>query len=378
MSSFFVAIKGGNKKMTKKCIDHLGKEFNSVGEMCEYHNIPRSTFDDRIEKGCSLQEALTKNKKYKDHLGNEFDSMIAMCEFHNVLRRTFDNRIQNGCSLQEALTKKAVGNERKCKDHLGNEFDSMIAMCDFYGISPGTYKKRIRHNWPQLEALTLPKNEKDPFPKEANIDFKNIKELCSFLNASYRTIRRNLNKGRSLKEMIDGKIVLDETVKDIVYKKGIIYGAYYNNKVVYVGKTSQGLETRKKQHLRDCKKDNTKFHIFLKKHENKVFFKEIESHNNISYEELNALEIKWIAYYDTFFHGYNSTKGGENGHISRIFVDKKLQEKILELAKSNKSVCAIAKECSFYNKRVIKDFLLKNNVVIKTRKHPSLTELCNV
>ena len=91
------------------CTDHLGNTFPSIKDMCVYYNIAKNTFDNRIKKGCSLKEALTKhlqetNKSCTDHLGNTFPNVKAMCKHYNVDTATFKQRCETGYSIEEALS----------------------------------------------------------------------------------------------------------------------------------------------------------------------------------------------------------------------------------------------------------------------------------
>lgn len=82
-----------------------------------------------------------------------------------------------------------------------------------------------------------------------------------------------------------------------------------NNKI-YIGKTVRNLNSRKKQHYRDSKIHDFKFHRALKKYKDSDFeWSEIDTANNE--ECLSKKEIYWIKYYNSFEAGYNSTLGGE-------------------------------------------------------------------
>ena len=82
-----------------------------------------------------------------------------------------------------------------------------------------------------------------------------------------------------------------------------------NNKI-YIGKTIKTLNSRKKQHYRDSKIHDFKFHRALKKYKESDFeWSEIDTTNNK--ECLSKKEIYWIKYYNSFKDGYNSTLGGE-------------------------------------------------------------------
>lgn len=97
----------------------------------------------------------------------------------------------------------------------------------------------------------------------------------------------------------------------------IIYKAtnIINNKV-YIGQTTNTLEYRANQHLREtrsAKKKNTYFHNAINKYGFENFtFEEIDSAANIN--ELNKKEQYWIKYYNSTDKsiGYNLDSGGAN------------------------------------------------------------------
>lgn len=88
------------------------------------------------------------------------------------------------------------------------------------------------------------------------------------------------------------------------------------NHKVYIGQ-SCSVETRYSQHFHNHKNKklhdyNTKFYRALRKYGFENFtFSIIEQKEDYSKQELNELEQKWIAYYNSYENGYNSNRGGE-------------------------------------------------------------------
>ena len=55
----------------------------------------------------------------KDHLGNEFKTIADMVRYHGVKLQTYYNRLQRGLSLEQALTKGEIKTEvYRQQDHL--------------------------------------------------------------------------------------------------------------------------------------------------------------------------------------------------------------------------------------------------------------------
>ncbi len=96
---------------------------------------------------------------------------------------------------------------------------------------------------------------------------------------------------------------------------GVIYKAQSPSGKIYIGKTSKSLERRKNQHYnnagnRNCPSYNSKFYRALRKHGNQVIWT-IEHEEEETQSFLNAIEMFYITWYNSYKKGYNSTLGGE-------------------------------------------------------------------
>lgn len=82
------------------------------------------------------------------------------------------------------------------------------------------------------------------------------------------------------------------------------------NNTVYIGQTIQDVHVRWRRHICDAftMDSQTYFHRALRKYGvNNFDFSVIEQIPNYL---LNERQIYWIAFYDSYKHGYNSTEGG--------------------------------------------------------------------
>lgn len=112
-------------------------------------------------------------------------------------------------------------------------------------------------------------------------------------------------------------------------KKGTIYIIKNKvNKKVYIGQTTININERFKQHMKNStiNSKNQKFYRAIKKYGKENFYIEALE-NNIDENKLNEKEIYYIDKYNSFFNGYNSTKGGKG----RIINKKSDYKKIIEL-----------------------------------------------
>ena len=143
------------------CEDHLGHKYASISKMCKKWGVERSTYAERIKSGMSIKEALTTEatyvhnaKKCEDHLGNKYETLKEMCETYGVSTSMYRSRINKGMSVEEALTKERIDRSMKTVDYVGNGFNSIRKMHKSYDIPVCTYEYRIKHGKNEAEALT--------------------------------------------------------------------------------------------------------------------------------------------------------------------------------------------------------------------------------
>ena len=126
----------------------------------------------------------------------------------------------------------------------------------------------------------------------------------------------------------------------------------------YIGQTTQTLENRWKQHIKDSRKkryEKRPLYQAIKKYGIENF--KIEKIEDCSTEKLHKREKYWIEVYDTFHNGYNVTMGGagkktiEDEEIIKEYSEK---QNIRDVAKKYKiSVDAVSA------------ILIHNNIPIK-------------
>jgi hypothetical protein len=143
----------------KRPVDHLGNKYYSYEEMCLAYNISTGTFRARINRGWDLEDALTKpvecqgknGKKCVDHTGREFDSLYEMCYYNDTTVSRCMSRLHKGQTMEQALS------IHKVKDHNGKEFNSLGQMAVYWGLSPDMLYDRLGKGWDLEKALATPK-----------------------------------------------------------------------------------------------------------------------------------------------------------------------------------------------------------------------------
>lgn len=141
-------------------------------------------------------------------------------------------------------------------------------------------------------------------------------------------------------------------------KFGMIYIIKNNrNKKVYIGQTTESLKERYCHHLSACEmeeKRNLKLYTAMKEIGKDNFYCEILE-QNIPENLLNDREEYYIEKYNSFYDGYNGTKGGKGGILLNSFE----MNNILELAKNGKNSKEIAEMYGVHKATVLRH--LHNN-----------------
>lgn len=102
-------------------------------------------------------------------------------------------------------------------------------------------------------------------------------------------------------------------------RTGMIYCATFPSNKVYIGQTIQTLKGRMGSHYsiafnKKSRQYKTKLSCAIRKYRKKNIIWSV-LHEGISKNKLNYLEIKTVLDYDSFNNGYNSTTGGNAGHV---------------------------------------------------------------
>lgn len=195
------------------CKDHKGTEYSSVSEMCKAYNIGRSTFQQRIQKGMSLEEALTaplckssaRANKCVDYLGNEYSSEAKMCEKYGINFFTYRERKMKGWSIEDCLTKSLADPSQRfskeCVDHKGNKYKSEADMAKAWGITPRILATRKSHGWTLEEALTTPLKDVSQTDHKGNV-YPTLYAMCDAYGLSVSTYQRRKSAGWSLEKAL--------------------------------------------------------------------------------------------------------------------------------------------------------------------------------
>ena len=192
-----VKTAAGINKYGKVFQDHLGNVFDSIFQMCSYHSVSVAKYNSRINRGWSIEEALTgerEKKKVFDHLGNEFDTKSDMCQHYGIPLSRFNARINAGHTIEEALQGLPDDQEKMVEDHLGNKYTNATQMCKHYGVRMDLYCARKKRGWTLEEALTGRKKDKSFFDHKGN-NYDSLADLCATYEVSPTNYQNRIRAG---------------------------------------------------------------------------------------------------------------------------------------------------------------------------------------
>ena len=151
------------KYNSKYVTDHLGNKFNTRKDMLKHWGISPTSYQDRLNRGWSMEESLTTpikkkriSQEYTDFKGNVFPTATSMAEEYGVSIVTLLKLLNKGKTPEEAtyLLSQRTSKRGEYVDHLGVKFSSRAKMLETYGVNSATFYKRIEHGWSLEEALT--------------------------------------------------------------------------------------------------------------------------------------------------------------------------------------------------------------------------------
>lgn len=163
--------------------DPFGKTHRTLNNMLKYYDISKSSYFGYIITGRTLKDLLIDKmngrvQKFRkgsgsyivvDHLGKTYDGLTDMCRHYGIAASTLRYRLLFGWTLETALTypAKDVNTEAKLvEDHLGNKYTSVSDMCRHYNINLTTYITRIKAGRTLEKALTTPVKPKKKYNRD--------------------------------------------------------------------------------------------------------------------------------------------------------------------------------------------------------------------
>ena len=212
----------------KYIIDHMGNEFKSIKEACDFYNINRGSLRYHTKQGKTVEQALKfmiENQIVVDD--NRFNSIAEFCRYYDMPdgyyryhRYTLNEPTEQIIDCWQNRDKSDNSkNRKKSKYHNKSSylthnyldvvdygFSCVEDLCNFYGVKPNTFYQR-KHRGFTLEECIFGRKKKVKIPKTRCIDhlgncFKSEREMCRSHNVVYRTYFSRKRKGWSLENCL--------------------------------------------------------------------------------------------------------------------------------------------------------------------------------
>lgn len=145
------------------------------------------------------------------------------------------------------------------------------------------------------------------------------------------------------------------------------------NSKVYIGQTIRTIEERFREHCRTkCSQGELNMLIkrAIKKYGEENFT--ITELERCKESELDDKEIYYISLYNSYYDGYNMTKGGKSG-TKPLKLNKEQQNACIELYKFGYSLRSIAKEFNV-DKATVKHIVEINNISVRETRTYKLSQ----
>ena len=185
-----------------------GKRFESISALAREYNMKDVTLRTRILKQhLSPEEAVSRpiEKKEKFNLnidGIQYESIAELAKAYDLKPYIIYQRIKKGYSVEEAVTKPTKGKKIKVD---GKEFPSIADAARYHDLIPENVQANIKSGMTPEQALGLESTK--PLKYEwKNNRFTSIKEMTNFVSAQTdipkNLLLSRLNRGLTIDEAI--------------------------------------------------------------------------------------------------------------------------------------------------------------------------------
>ena len=139
-----------------RCYDYNGKEFNSIQSMCKFYGISKRTYDNRIKRGLSMEEALkNRTKAFIAFKGKEI-TVEEFCKEVGMSRSSFYYELNSGRTVEEIAERHSRKSDYQLGCDIlfeGKKFNSYKELCDYYGVKYDCFNKRRYRGYSLEDAL---------------------------------------------------------------------------------------------------------------------------------------------------------------------------------------------------------------------------------
>ena len=128
-------------------LEYNGKVYSGYSALASDLGISSSYMYRGLSKGRTVEDVVKEHnlRCVTDHLGNKFNTQKAMLNHWGISEYSYRTRINKGWSLERALSTPSKTNRKvqEYSDFKGNIFSSATSMAKEYGVSTSTILKYL-------------------------------------------------------------------------------------------------------------------------------------------------------------------------------------------------------------------------------------------
>lgn len=195
-----------------------GVKYNSIVDACSEYGVDAYLFRNRIANGWSIEEALEIVERRKSKKGSieiedikGYSSLAELCRDFNISYSLVRQRLQRGLSLDDAISGKSISKNIVVN---GVSYKSLNDACESLNIPYYTVCMRISNGWGIEEALN-PNGRKSVFV--FGKEYPSLKRACDSLGVNYYKVRYMVKVRKVSLEDAFKSLGLVESIKDFCW-----------------------------------------------------------------------------------------------------------------------------------------------------------------
>lgn len=177
-------------------VDHHGREYSSIKEMCEVYGVSVTVFGHRMRRHAGDLRYALEGGLFEDPFepGQRYDYLYLLCRKYNVPLGECRKRLASGMTLRDALTKPEPSKSQRLDTTIvvseDEVYPNLLVACEANHITTAVVRKRLSYGWTIERALHEPIR---PYTKRSSVD-RREKE---FRSPKYKKRRRRKRTSKS-------------------------------------------------------------------------------------------------------------------------------------------------------------------------------------
>ena len=199
LDSVFADLDENDKYVGKRVVHTYKGVSGTLRQLCTIFNVNYATVWNRINKGCSLEEAMSNNAKWSNlEYGGVRGSLRHICKTLGVNYATVWGRLNRGYTLEEAfsgkrhkpfVSRRFTGRQHTYKGVTGN----LKYLCREFNFSYAKANQRLRKGFSIEDAFSEIDMRRNPKKRGKVITFKGytgtLKDVCNHFGLNFSSVK---------------------------------------------------------------------------------------------------------------------------------------------------------------------------------------------